>query len=80
MSIVFICDYCDWEGERENYEAHLKDSPTCDKRDACCKSESIKDYDDLEIDEICEDCTRMLEDYWEDTWTDILMESYYEGS
>jgi hypothetical protein len=79
MSVVFVCDYCDWEGDLKDYVPHLKDSPACDKRDECCKLESIKGYDDLEPDEICEDCIRMLDDYYQDLWADSAMESYYEG-
>ena len=79
MSVIFVCDYCDWEGDLKDYVPHLKDSPACDKRDECCKLESVKDYEELDIEEICEDCTRMLEDYWEDLWTDTLIGAHYEG-
>lgn len=79
MSVVFICDYCDWEGKREDYDQHIADSPKCDDRPACCKVESIKDYEDFEAWEICDSCLRKLDDYYEDSYTDALMESYYEG-
>jgi hypothetical protein len=79
MNVVFVCDRCDWEGERETFITHLKQSPTCDYRDACCKLESVKDYEGLEPDEICEDCIRMLDDYYQDLWADASLEDYYEG-
>jgi hypothetical protein len=79
MTIEFICDYCDWQGDPKDYTAHIKDNPKCDDRLPCCKVEEIEDYNEFEIDEICEDCTKIIHDYYEDQWTDALMESYYEG-
>lgn len=79
MSVVFICDYCDWEGKREEYEQHITDSPKCDDRPACCRVDSMQGYEDFEIDEICETCTQTIHDYYEDQWTDALMESYNES-
>lgn len=79
MTVEFICDYCDWVGQRKDYDQHIVDSPKCDDRPACCRVESIEDYEPFEQDEICDDCTKKLNDYWEDFWTEGLMESYYEG-
>lgn len=73
MTINFICDYCDWVGELGNYYAHLDESPKCDTREQCCKSKSVKDYDDLEPDEICDSCLNDLQNYYEDFWADIAM-------
>lgn len=73
MTINIYCDNCDWFGEVKDFNQHLDDNEACDYREQCCKSKSIKDYDELEADEICENCLRQLEDYWEDFWTDIAM-------
>lgn len=79
MKVEWVCDYCEFVGERDDYYKHLEISSDCDKRDACCKVESIKEYEDFEAWEICDDCLRKLDDYYEDAYTDALMESYYEG-
>lgn len=79
MTIEFVCDYCDWVGQPTQYTQHIADSPKCDDRDACCKVESMEDYKDFESYDICDDCNKKIDDYYEDSYTDALMESYYEG-
>lgn len=79
MIVNIYCDTCDWLGTVKDYNVHLEQSPKCDSRDLCCKAESLKDYNELEPEQICDDCDRKIADYYEDAWTDGLMESYYEG-
>jgi hypothetical protein len=79
MTIEYVCDYCEFIGNREDYYQHIEVSAKCDTRDECCKLKEISDYEQLEQDEICDNCTKILNEYWEDFWTEGLMESYYEG-
>lgn len=73
MSINIYCDTCDWFGDIKEFDSHLDNSPECDYRDTCCKSQSIKDYDSLDPDDICIECKDKLRDYWEDFWTDLAI-------
>jgi hypothetical protein len=79
MNIEYVCEFCDFVGTLKEYDKHVELSAKCDTRPACCRLESIKDYEELDADEICDDCTKKLDDYWEDFWTDSLMGDYYEG-
>lgn len=79
MTIEFVCDYCEFQGSRDDYYKHIETSEKCDDRDPCCKLESMADYNKLNSWEICDDCDQKISDYYEDLYTDALMESYYEG-
>lgn len=79
MNVQWVCDYCEFVGSREEYYKHRQLSAKCDDRPACCKIEEIDEYEQFEAWEICDDCYKKIDYYYEDLHTDALMESYYEG-
>lgn len=79
MSVNIICDYCDWFGNLSDFDGHLALSPNCDTRDECCKLESIKDFSDLDNEEICDDCKHRIDDWYADFQLDQDMGAYYDG-
>jgi len=77
-NINIICDYCEWAGNLKDFDEHLALSPTCDYRDECCKTEEVKQLSHVE--DVCDECDRRINDYWEDFNLEQLMGQYYEGN